>query len=60
MAISDTLSDAAGEIRSHLYDHPRMYEAFRPQIEALLSEMDRARVLLDTPPNVGPADSAYH
>lgn len=58
MAISDTLSDAADEIRSDLSDRPRMYEAFRQQIEALLSEMDRVRVLLDTPP--GPGDFAHH
>lgn len=60
MAISDTLSDAADEIRSYLHDHPRMYAADRQQIEALLSEMDRVRVLLDAPSAADSGDAAHH
>lgn len=48
--ISDTLSDAAREIRGYLETHATMYADTRPLIEDLLSKMDTVRALLDTPP----------
>jgi hypothetical protein len=50
MAVSDTLFEAIEEIRDCLASNPGMYGTDRPQIEALLAEMQRVRVLLDTPP----------
>jgi len=50
MAISDTLSDAAFDIRAMLANQPAMYEPVRGRIEALLTEMDSLRAVLDTPP----------
>lgn len=54
MAVSDTLAEAVDEIRDYLDSNPGMYGAVRPQIEALLTEMERVRVLLDTPPTSDP------
>ncbi|HEX2814608.1 MAG TPA: hypothetical protein VHO04_18170 [Sphingopyxis sp.] len=50
MAISDTLFDAIEGIRDDLASHPGAYGAVRPQIEALLAEMERVQFLLDAPP----------
>lgn len=50
MALSDTLFEAAEEIRDYLRDGPHMYAEVRPQIEVLLADMERIRVMLDTPP----------
>lgn len=50
MAVSDTLFDAIEEIRDTLASQPRMYGAVRSQIETLLADMERVRLLLDTPP----------
>ena len=50
MAVSDTLFDAIEEIRDDLANQPRMYGTVRPQIEALLAEMERVLFLLDAPP----------
>lgn len=60
MAVSDILSDASEEIRDYLDGHPGMYEDVRPQIEALLDEMKRVRVLLDTPPAGRPGGATHH
>lgn len=48
--ISDTLSDAAHNIRRYLREKPEMYAEIANEIEALLAEMDRIRIILDTPP----------
>jgi hypothetical protein len=51
--ISDTLSDAASEIRRYLNDETfaRHYTGqTRTEIETLVAEMDRTRVILDAPP----------
>lgn len=58
MAVSDTLSEAVDEIRDVLNNHSGMYGEIRPQIEALLAEMERVRILLDTPPAGDPGGSA--
>lgn len=58
MAISDTLFEAIEELKGDLSSNPAMYRDVRPQIEALLTEMDRVRVLLDTPPFGDPDGSA--
>lgn len=50
MAITDTLSDAALEIRGYLANQPSMYAPVLGQIEKLLAEMDSLRTALDTPP----------
>lgn len=50
MAISDTLFDAAEEIRVYLSEFPDAYEFVRPEVDRLLKEMDALRVKLDTPP----------
>lgn len=54
MAVSDTLFDAIEDIRDDLTSHPGMYGAVHPQIEALLAEMERVRLLLDTPTETVP------
>jgi hypothetical protein len=51
--ISDTLSDAASEIRRYLKDMPHVYADTAPLIHDLLVKMDTVRILLDTPPNPG-------
>lgn len=52
--ISDTLSDASGEIKRYLTDEAfaHVYPAgpLRDRIEACLAEMDAIRIILDTPP----------
>jgi len=52
--ISDTLSDAIADIRVYLDDEVmgRAYEGeMRTRIEALVTEMEAIRRILDTPPN---------
>lgn len=51
--ISDTLHDAAAEIRDYLKDYPEMYREFRPRLLTLLEQMETLRNELDNPP---PAD----
>lgn len=58
MAISDTLFEAIEELKDDLSANPAMYRDVRPQIEALLTEMERVRVLLDTLPIGDPGGSA--
>ena len=48
--ISDTLSDAAHEIRTQLARQPEVYGDFRGLIEAALKAMDAAREALDRAP----------
>jgi hypothetical protein len=49
--ISDTLSDAAHEIRRYLDDMPDVYGAtIRPEIDKVLGVMDALRIKLDAPP----------
>jgi hypothetical protein len=48
--ISDTLSDAAAEIRRYLKDMPHVYADTAPLIGDLLKKMDTVRALLDAPP----------
>ena len=49
--VSDTLSDAAHDIREYLRRMPDVYEGkTRDEIQTLLTHMDRVRVKLDTPP----------
>lgn len=50
MAISDTLSAAAEEIKDYLHNQPSMYSEVRQKIDALLLEMERVRIVLDAPP----------
>lgn len=47
--ISDTLSQAAAEIRQYLAGHPATYAEQREDIDALLIRMDALRIELDTP-----------
>lgn len=55
MAISDVLFDAGEMISDYLHNQPSMYAEVRPQIDTLLADMERIRVLLDTPPLNDPA-----
>ena len=48
--ISDTLSDAAAEIRDYQQRMPEVYGPIRPEIDRVLRAMDRLRVYLDRPP----------
>lgn len=48
--ISDTLSDAAAEMRTYLAEYPDVYRDTAPLIVDLLSKMDTVRALLDRPP----------
>lgn len=48
--ISDTLSDAAAEIREYLTQYPQVYAGQLDNIVALLAAMDHLRRILDTPP----------
>lgn len=50
--ISDTLHDAAAELRRYLADFPRAYADRRPAIERLVADMDTIRLDLDRPPLV--------
>lgn len=50
MAISDILSTSADEIKSCLDNQPGVYAPIVSQISQLLVDMERIRVLLDTPP----------
>lgn len=50
MAVSDTLSDSAEDIREYLEQYPDYYEFIRPDLDRLLKEMDRLRIKLDEPP----------
>lgn len=50
--ISDTLSDAVGEIKRYLYEKPftNSYQGpIRVRIENLVKEMEAVRIYLDTP-----------
>ena len=50
--ISDTLSDAAHEMRVYLDNYPEAYAGLmRLRIETLLMAMDTVRTDLDTPPS---------
>lgn len=53
--ISDTLSDAAHEIRKYLCENSDTYADMLGDILALLAEMDRVRIKLDTPPGGAPS-----
>jgi hypothetical protein len=55
--ISDTLSDAAAEIRDYLQSHLVAYAPFRAEIEAALAAMDAAREALDQLPDPSRADA---
>lgn len=48
--ISDTLSDAANEIRDYLSTHEDSYFEYKVRIRELLAVMDGLREELDTPP----------
>ena len=48
--ISDTLSDAAAEIRRYLAEQPEVYAHVRPKIDVALAVLDAIRMELDTPP----------
>lgn len=56
--ISDTLSDAADDIRRQLKDFPQAYAAVEGEIQALVAGMDSLRVRLDTPPEFASASDA--
>lgn len=47
--LSDVLAESADSIRYYLANYPFCYDAVVDQVEQLLKEMDRIRVLLDTP-----------
>jgi hypothetical protein len=47
--ISDVLFEAAEEIRRYQREMPEIYDSMKPAIEPLLSEIERARMRLDTP-----------
>ncbi|WP_156948864.1 hypothetical protein [Bradyrhizobium sp. WSM1417] len=49
--ISDTLHDAAEEIRQYLKELPDAYADTAPLIVDLLAKMDAVRTLLDLPPD---------
>lgn len=55
--ISDTLSDAACEIREYLTNMPHVYKpgAALDAINHALEAMEAARVILDTPPEDDPS-----
>lgn len=48
--ISDTLSDAAHEIRQYLENYPDVYAGMEDKITSVLMAMDALREELDTPP----------
>jgi hypothetical protein len=50
MAISDTLFDAAKEIRRYLKDMPEVYAEVEKPIQKLLADMDAVRIALDKVP----------
>jgi hypothetical protein len=52
--ISDTLSDAAAEIRDYLRRFPDAYRETAPRIAAVLLQMDGLRELLDRAPTAEP------
>ena len=56
MAISDTLFEAADEIRMYLGRPDGIYRDLAPdmraRIEKLLAEMDAIRIVFDTPPDL--------
>lgn len=49
--ISDTLHDAAAEIRRYMNEMPEVYVHHRQRIKRLLDDMDTLRFQLDTPPS---------
>lgn len=56
MAVSDSLFDAAEDIREYLEQYPDYYQFIRPELDRLLKDMDSLRIRLDTPPNHTPGD----
>lgn len=48
--ISDTLSDAAADIRDYLRELPDVYKPVAGEVTDVLAAMDRLRIKLDTPP----------
>lgn len=48
--VSDTLSDAAAEIRDYLRLSPEVYAPIKDRLQKLLREMDAIRIKLDIPP----------
>lgn len=48
--ISDTLFEAARDIRRYMVEFPAAYADRAERLEALLTEMDAIRIELDTPP----------
>jgi len=56
--ISDTLSKAAHEIREYQENIPGAYNSIKDRLDALLTEMDAIRVILDTPPAIEITDAA--
>jgi hypothetical protein len=52
--ISDTLRQSHSEISEYLKEFPETYAEMLPEITALLAEMERIRIILDTPPSVEP------
>jgi len=49
--ISDTLFDAAEEIRDYLRTYPQVYNSVLVDIEHVLAVMDTLRIRLDAPPH---------
>lgn len=50
MSISDTLSEAIETIREYQRDQEWMYGEFKPDIDAVVEQMEALRLKLDTPP----------
>lgn len=49
--LSDTLFDAAEEIRRYRAEYPGYYEDYAMELDRLLRQMDDIRTRLDTPPS---------
>jgi hypothetical protein len=47
---SDVLFDAAEAIRGYQRDQPDAYDGMKAELDRLLAEMDRIRIVLDTQP----------
>lgn len=50
MAISDVLWESAAQIREYLHVRPEAYAHVKLDLDILLTDMDRIREELDTPP----------
>ena len=48
--ISDILSDAVWSMADYLAAEPKCYEEIETEIRALMLEMTKTRIVLDTPP----------